>query len=79
VTQKPENPFAFPLAMLPESVDNPGMTLRDWFAGQALMGLLALPSDDGWKPEGGHQKHYSETAYRYADAMLAERQKGGEA
>lgn len=50
-----------------------GMSLRDWFAGQALIGLLANHHSDG---------DYDTTpisAYRMADAMLAERKKGGAA
>lgn len=52
-----------------------GMTLRDWFAGQALSGILTggfadtIPHDD---PEGGRQA--AEFAYQYADAMLRVRQ-----
>ncbi len=42
-----------------------GMTLRDWFAGQALAGML---SRGGWEAEGA-----SIDAFMYADAMLAAR------
>jgi len=44
-----------------------GMTLRDYFAGQALAGLASLTP-----PTPEEQAHW---AYTYADAMLAERQK----
>lgn len=49
-----------------------GMTLRDYFAGQALMGLVAFdrPNTEGNKPE-----HFSRWSYAIADAMLAERAK----
>lgn len=53
-----------------------GMTLRDYFAGQALVGILAggfadtIPHDD---VDGGNQA--AAFAYQYADAMLAERSK----
>lgn len=67
-----------------------GMSLRDWFAGKALAALIAkfpLLTDT----EGTHgEKHdldelmqvgrdLAASAYEYADAMLAERAKGGEA
>lgn len=52
----------------------PGMSLRDWFAGQALAGILAggfadtIPHDD---VNGGSDAAFF--AYQYADAMLAAR------
>jgi hypothetical protein len=45
---------------------NDGMTLRDWFASQALAGMLANP--DSWTGVRGVM------AYRYADAMLRARE-----
>ena len=49
----------------------PGMTLRDWFAGQALVGICAAGNGTSngpdWMPRA---------AYNLADAMLAERRKG---
>lgn len=56
-----------------------GMSLHDYFAGQALAGLLAggfadtVPHDD---VGGGDQA--AGFAYQYADAMLAERNKARE-
>lgn len=47
---------------------SPGMTLRDWFAGQALTGLLSDPSRAG-KPQA-----FAAEAYQMADAMLKARQ-----
>lgn len=46
-----------------------GMSLRDWFAGQALAGLLASESDDQIYPTIGCSKR----AYAMADAMIAAR------
>lgn len=46
-----------------------GMSLRDYFAGQALAGLLACDET------GGRKERFAKVAYEYADAMLAERQK----
>lgn len=49
----------------------PGMTLRDWFAGRAMQGLLAA-----W---GHHDvedfREIASDAYNVADAMLVERAK----
>lgn len=52
-----------------------GLTLRDWFAGQALAGVgawtplyVALTSDESLAAR-------AEWAYRQSDAMLAERSK----
>lgn len=47
----------------------PGMTLRDWFAGQALNGLLAGLDHADCGPSG-----YAHDAYTYADAMLKVRE-----
>jgi len=48
-----------------------GMTLRDWFAGQALTGLLAGRSEGvKFTPEEA-----AASAYFVAQAMLVERQK----
>lgn len=55
---------------------NEGMSLRDYFAGQALAGILAggfadtVPHDD---VGGGDQA--AAFAYQYADAMILERSK----
>lgn len=57
----------------PISTDH-GMALRDWFAGQALAGILAggfadtIPHDD---INGGSDT--AVFAYQYADAMIAAR------
>lgn len=48
---------------------HPGMHLRDWFAGQALAGMLA----SGSAAFGGDWKAYAIDAYAMADAMLLER------
>lgn len=46
-----------------------GMSLRDWFAGQALA-MMNAPLD---KTETIAKR--AEVAFKYADAMLAEREK----
>jgi hypothetical protein len=75
---KIENPHVFP-----QSVSNydehgnqihpltiGGMTLRDWFAGQAIMGMVQDYNDTAREA-----KWYAADAYDIADAMLAERAK----
>lgn len=48
-----------------------GMFLRDWFAGQALAGLLAENLESGQKRIDYGSA--AEFAYRFADAMIAAR------
>jgi hypothetical protein len=51
----------------------PQMTLRDWFAGQALAGMTASPK--GKFPEQLSDEQAAKDAYELADAMLAARGK----
>lgn len=65
----PENPPAFPPAITVSAAGDvyygyDGMTLRDWFAGQAIAACVHLKS-----------RPAAERAYEIADAMLAERSK----
>lgn len=49
-----------------------GMTLRDWFAGQLLAGLINQP--DWWtRKKNGHA--FAVEAYELADSMLEARSK----
>lgn len=49
------------------------MTLRDWFAGQALTGILAACSP-GYEYTGSNAAiSCANDAYRHADAMLTAR------
>jgi hypothetical protein len=70
---------AFPSAVLFDQaiMEAKGMTLRDWFAGQAL---TAIPlKDDGKRTPHEDRKQeamwVATAAYRYADAMLAARER----
>jgi hypothetical protein len=84
---KPDGGPAFPFERIVQTINEGlmparerqiffGMSLRDWFAGQAL--AAALPNAkivDGasmsvWGPE-----EHAANAYRLADAMIAEREK----
>lgn len=73
-----------------ESQNEPGMTLRDYFAGQALAGLCANevrraavskalreadPAQDSLEREADGCATYARYCYVLADAMLAEREK----
>ncbi len=53
----------------------PGMSLRDWFAGQALAGMIGAngPGDTPWAQDP--HTLVAATAYALADAMIAERSK----
>lgn len=55
--------------------NDPGMSLRDWFAGMALQGMLA-----SCRPGYSYQiaEDATSEAFRYADAMLAARDGKGE-
>jgi len=57
---------AFPMADAPFAYQD-GMTLRDYFAGQWIGQLEVFNPDAA-----------AAVAYRFADAMIAEREKGGE-
>jgi hypothetical protein len=46
-----------------------GMTLRDWFAGQALAGMCAVPVPRSTKAET-----FADSAYVLADEMLKARE-----
>ena len=61
-----KNIAAFPLKHS-EDKFNPGMTLRDYFAGQALAGLLSRTNIDG--------SQVGESCYWFAEQLLIERQK----
>jgi hypothetical protein len=49
-----------------------GMSLRDWFAGQALAGLLVNPAPDSMEAMGALE--CAGEAYALADAMLKARE-----
>lgn len=54
-----------------------GMSLRDWFAGQALNLLAASLYVQDHPLEGVTPAGTARGCYAIADAMLAEREKGG--
>lgn len=70
MTDKPTGGPAFPTN---EMDWQDGMTLRDWFAGQALANPRTFPDERDF----GTPAEIAQQAYAVADAMLAEREKGG--
>lgn len=77
-----DNPPAFPNSVQPDfQFAEPGMTLRDWFAGQALAGLCANSAMFDWNGPITKVRTYEswavDIATAIADAMLAERQREG--
>ena len=79
---KPENPPAFPNdepdinsghyeGRYEILAHYPGMSLRDWFAGMALHGIIAQPLDSACAFDPGL---CAMSAFEYADAMLTARQ-----
>lgn len=52
---------------------NTGMSLRDWFAGQALSGIITTCAGDHRGNGETVVQMFSRTAYELADAMLEAR------
>lgn len=66
-----ENPPAFPNDI---EIPHPGMTLRDWFAGQALAGMMGNESTPFSADVAEVEpRQIAEACYDLADAMLAAR------
>lgn len=56
-----------------------GMSLRDWFAGQALAGVMRLAIESARSGRSIDAALIAVGAYEQADAMLAEREKSDDA
>ena len=69
-TGGPAFPFVFDDTATRSRQVYTGMSIRDWFAGMAMQGLLACPV----QPQSGPDM-YARDAYTLADAMLKERSK----
>ncbi len=82
MTDKPENPFAFPQLEVvaderdghgdfidPFTVASGGMSLRDYFAAAAMAGMAVAD------PRQGEPEKLAQGAYACADAMLKQREK----
>ena len=81
---KADGGAAFP-RMLPDGIGGysvaAGMTLRDYFAGQALIGIIGKYPCEICEIKPGEYAPVNASAakgaYAYADAMLAEREQEG--
>jgi hypothetical protein len=62
------DPYSSKVEICPQG----GMSLRDWFAGQALAGICA-PLYDDESPTIWKHREFAKGAYMFADAMLAAR------
>lgn len=51
-----------------------GISLRDWFAGKALIGLPTLCAHDTLEKGETFPQHVAKSAYELADAILAARE-----
>lgn len=85
---QPDNPPAFPVASASFTADGslysarstPGMTIREWYAGQIIAGLCANPSVfasngmTGWGLVNCNEKELAGYAVCLADAMLRARE-----
>ena len=73
---------AFPVAAGPGQQFTQGMSLRDWFAAKASeedieYQISAMAPRNGFGEVMSHKVRRSAARYAHADAMLAEREKGG--
>jgi hypothetical protein len=65
---------AFPTNTPFTNPEDRGMTLRDWFAGQAMAGFCADPEIQ-WSQGKKTEVNLAKLAYEVADAMLEARKK----
>ena len=83
--KKPSNPSVYPWNEIDGQYPNEiyrqheGLSLRDKFAGQAMLGLISNPNVIRPHPENGElfrqYDDFTRIAYEYADAMLKQREK----
>ena len=64
--------FPTPFGCGDQEPERSGMSLRDWFAGQAMTGKIQAIRGGYW--DARHMKQAAEACYKIADAMIAERE-----
>jgi hypothetical protein len=58
-------------------MDSPGMTLRDWFAGQALDAIIPKPiTVEEFESMSEFSTAFAKTAHEIADSMINAREEG---
>lgn len=62
------NDSPFPIEPYKKTIRHPGMTLRDWFAGQALAGVCAMDTENRLDA-----KTKASWSYELSEAMLKHR------
>lgn len=62
---KPKSAPAYPRPASQDEFAQDGMTLRQWYAGRAMQGILSSSSN-----RGGNKRIIAEAAFKMADAML---------
>ena len=72
--QKPDGGPAYPHIPTCGSVD--GMSLRYYFAGQALAGVLVTCQNDTRLADETSPEMFARKSYEVADAMIAAREQG---
>lgn len=72
---------AFPLhpGIMPDWTASTGLTKRDWFAGQALVGIINACALDTRRDGERTENMFARKAFSIADAMIAARETGGAA
>lgn len=65
------------IGRIPIEIQHSGMSLRDWFAGQALTGILANTQYSSYGVKLNNEMLNLDIAcYKIADMMIKEREKG---
>jgi hypothetical protein len=59
-----------------EHIAYPGMSLRDWFAGQAITGVIRQCAQDLRHRDDAPADYFAMKAFEIADAMIAARKAG---
>lgn len=69
MSKRTDNKWAFPLPEFADMECRRGMTLRQWYAGKVLQGILSDPECSNMTP-----KSIAKCCFQYADAMIAHEQ-----